>query len=120
MRSSVSLWFIFYNFLKIYLFLAALGLRCYTQAFSSCGERGLLFIVVHRRPLITVAYLCRGARALGGWASVVVALGSAVVVRGLWSTGSVVVAHGPSCSVARGILLDEGSNLCPLHRQADS
>ena len=36
-------------FLKIYfiyLFLAALGLRCCTRAFSSCGERGLLFIAV--------------------------------------------------------------------------
>ena len=31
----------------IYLFLAALGLRCCTQAFSSHGERGLLFIAVH-------------------------------------------------------------------------
>ena len=33
----------------IYLFiLAALGLRCCARAFSSCGERGLLFISVHR------------------------------------------------------------------------
>ena len=43
----------------------------------------------------------------------------------LWSTGSrragsVVVAHGPSCSAACGILPDQGSNLCPLHWQADS
>ena len=30
----------------IYLFLAALGLHCCVWAFSSCGERGLLFIVV--------------------------------------------------------------------------
>ena len=30
----------------IYLFLAALGLRCCAWAFSSCGERGLLFIAV--------------------------------------------------------------------------
>ena len=29
--------------------------------------------------------------------------------------GSVVVAHGPSCSVACGIFLDQGSNPCPLH-----
>ena len=29
-----------------YLFLAALGLRCCVQAFSSCGERGLLFVAV--------------------------------------------------------------------------
>ena len=27
--------------------MAVLGLRCYVRAFSSCGERGLLFIVVH-------------------------------------------------------------------------
>ena len=33
-------------FLLIYLFvLAALGFRC-TQAFSSCGKRGLLFVAV--------------------------------------------------------------------------
>ena len=34
--------------------------------------------------------------------------------------GSVIVAHGPSRSVACGILPDEDSNPCPLHRQADS
>ena len=33
--------------------------------------------------------------------------------------GSVMVAHGPSCSAARGIFLDQGSNPCPLHWQAD-
>ena len=35
-------------------------------------------------------------------------------------TGSAVVAHGPSCSAACGILPDQGSNPCPLHWQADS
>ena len=34
--------------------------------------------------------------------------------------GSVIVAHGPSCSGACGIFPDQGSNLCPLHWQADS
>ena len=34
-------------------------------------------------------------------------------------TGSVVVVHGPSRSAACGILPDQGSNPCPLHRQAD-
>ena len=43
----------------------------------------------------------------------------------LQSTGSrrassVVVAHRPSCSAACGIFSDQGSNLCPLHWQADS
>ena len=34
--------------------------------------------------------------------------------------GSVIVAHGPSCSAACGILPDQGSNPCPLHWPADS
>ena len=34
--------------------------------------------------------------------------------------GSVIVAHGPSCSAACGIFPDQGSNSCPLHWQADS
>ena len=35
-------------------------------------------------------------------------------------TGSVVVAHGLSCSAACGIFPDQGLNPCPLHWQADS
>ena len=47
-----------YLFLKIfiYLFLAVFGLRCCTRVFSSCGERGLLFVAVHGL-LIAVASL---------------------------------------------------------------
>ena len=41
LNSRSSIWFLF---LFIYLFLAALGLRCYVRAFSSCGERGLHFV----------------------------------------------------------------------------
>ena len=44
----------FFN--KIYLFLPALALRCCARAFSSCGERGLLFVAV-RGLLIAVASL---------------------------------------------------------------
>ena len=47
----------FYLFLiNLFLFLAALGLRCCAQAFSSCSEQGLLFVVVHGL-LIAVASL---------------------------------------------------------------
>ena len=42
--------------LFIYLFLAVLGLRFCTRAFSSCGERGPLFIAV-RGPLTIAASL---------------------------------------------------------------
>ena len=52
---SFSLFFFLIN-LFIYLFLAALGLHCCVRAFSSCGERGLLFVAV-RGLLIVVASL---------------------------------------------------------------
>ena len=37
---------IIFNYLFIYLFLAALGLRCCVRALSSCTERRLLFIAL--------------------------------------------------------------------------
>ena len=53
--------FLFYFFNKliyvfIYIILAVLGLYCCAQDFSSCGERGLLFVAV-RRLLTAVASL---------------------------------------------------------------
>ena len=80
--------------------------------FFSCGEWGLLFIAVHGLSYFG-GFSCRRARALGAQASVVVALR-------LWSTVSVVVAHGLSCSTACGIFLDQGLNPCPLHCHVDS
>ena len=40
----------------IYLLLVALGLHCCTRAFSSCGQRGPLFVAV-RGPFIAGASL---------------------------------------------------------------
>ena len=75
-NESVSSFYLF-----IYLFiLAVLGLRCCAQAFSSCGERGLLFIVV-RGAYHCGGFSCCRAQALGTRASVAVA-------RGLSSCGS--------------------------------
>ena len=113
-----SVFFLKINLL-IYLFLAVLGLRCCAQAFSSCGEQGLLFVAV-RGLLIMVASLVveHGLQAHGLqqlWHA-----GSVVVACRLQSTGSVVVAHRLSCSAACGIFPDQGWNPCPLHWQADS
>ena len=92
---EMAMFFFFFN-----LFLAALGLRCRAQAFSSCSEQGLLFVAV-----------C--------W--LLIAVASLVAEHGfLGMRASVVVAHGLSCSAACGIFPDQGSNLCPLHWQADS
>ena len=58
----------------IYLFLAVLGLRFCSRAFSSCGEWGSLFIAVHR-PLTVAASLVAGHKlqtcrlsSCGSWA----------------------------------------------------
>ena len=50
------IFFIFFNNYFIYLVLAVLGLRFCARAFSSCGERGPLFITV-RGPLTIAASL---------------------------------------------------------------
>ena len=51
---NTDIYLLFYLF--IYLFMAALGLRCCAWTFSSCSERGLLFFVM-RGLLIEVASL---------------------------------------------------------------
>ena len=47
-------------------------------------------------------------------------VGSVVAVPRLWSTGSIVLARGLSCSAICGIFLDQRSNQCLLHWQPDS
>ena len=98
LRVSFASFFFFFNYLFIY-FLAVLGLR---------SVRGLSLVV-----------------ASGGHSSSRCAGLSLSRPLPLRSTGSrracsVIVAHGPSCSAACGILPDQGLNLCPLHWQADS
>ena len=63
--------FFFNDFSIIFIyFFAALGLHCFVQAFSSCSERGLLFVAVLG---LLIAVACCGAQALGARASVVAA-----------------------------------------------
>ena len=80
-------------FLKMYLFLAELSLRCCMQAFSGWSQRGLLFVAM--QGLLMVVASCCGVWALGIRVSVAVSLGVS--------------------SLAFGILLGQRSNLYPLH-----
>ena len=60
----LCLWvFSLFFFLKIYLFMAALGPHCYLRAFPSCVELWLLFVVVCR--LLTEWLLLLLGKALG-------------------------------------------------------
>ena len=106
----------------IYLLLAVPCLRCYTQAFSSCGEQGLL------PSCGAVASLVAESRLQGQGLQQLQHMGSAVVTCGLegtwaqylWLLGSVVVAHGLSCSTVCEIFPDQRSNPYPLHWHVDS
>ena len=112
-------YFLFFFLMYLfYLFLAVLGLHCCVQAFSSCGEWGLLFVVVCKL-LVVASLVAEHGLQVHGLQQLQHA-GSVVVACGLQSAGSVVVAHRFSFSVACGIFPDQGSNPCPLHWQADS
>ena len=75
-----------------------------------------VFVSVRRLSLVSVSGGHSSLRCAG------LSLSRPLLLRGTGSrcAGSVVVAHGPSCSVACGIFPDQGSNPCPLHWQADS
>ena len=62
---------------------------------SNCGEQGQLFLEVYRLLIAVVS----------------------LVKHRLYSTCSVVVAHGLNCSAVCGIFPDQGLNPCPLHWQ---
>ena len=84
-------------FIYLFLFLAVLGLRFCARAFSSCGERGPLFIVVHG-PLTIAASVVAEHR---------------LQTRRLSSCGSRAQLHVGSSQT-------RAQNPCPLHWQADS
>ena len=89
-------------YLALYFFLcvcvAVLDLCCCTWALSSCTEQKLLFV---GGAGYSLRWLRGDAQALG-------------------LQTSVMVAYRLSGSAAGGVFLDQGSDLCPLHWQADS
>ena len=88
----------FFNFLFIYLWL------CW------------VFVSVRGLSLVVASGGHSSSRCTG------LSLSRPLLLQSTGSTraGSVVVAHGPRCSVACGIFPDQGSNPCALHWQADS
>ena len=108
--------FLLYKNSFIYLVLAVLGLCC-CAGFSPVTAHGVLTVVVslvveHRLQGVWASVVAAGARGGCGrcarWLRQVL---SVVAAPGLQSTGSIVVAHGLSRSVACGIFPDQGSNL---------
>ena len=91
----------FFTFFLINLFLAALGHCCCARAFSSCGERGLLFVAVCRL-LIAVASLVVEHRLQAHGLQQLWHMGSTAQAQQLWHTGLVAPRHvGSSRTRAR-------------------
>ena len=85
--------------IQLYLFIfGCTGSYSFTQTFS-CGEWGLLFVVVH---------------------GLLIAMISLAVEHRLQSMGSVVMVHGPSCRTVCEVFPEQGLNPCPLRQQAHS
>ena len=103
-----------FSILFIHFFLAVLGLSC-SEGFSRAVTGGGSSLVAAvgfslRRPLLlwSTGSGRSGFSTCGMWAPK------------LESTDLVLTAHKLGCSVVREIFLDQGSNLCPLHWQAES
>ena len=102
--STSAFFFFFFNFyLFIYLFFFNLWL-CW------------VFVSVQGLSLVVASGDHSSSRCAG------LSLSRPLLLRSTGSrrAGSVVVAHGLSCSAACGIFPDQSSNPCPLHWQADS
>ena len=115
----------FTSFLKLgRIFFITLGHRCFIYLFIYL----FIFLFIYYLWLCWVFVSSRGlslVAASGGHPSsgcTGLSLSWPLLLRSTGSrrAGSVVVAHGPSCSAACGIFPDQGSNLCRLHWQADS
>ena len=110
-----------------YLFLAALGLCCCMLGFSHGSERGYSLLLCTGFSLWWLLVLwSTGSRHVGfstcsTGAQQLWCLGpGAHGFQQLCHRGSVVVAHGLQFPTACRIFLDQDSNPCPLHWQADS
>ena len=109
---SIKIVLSFFLIYFIYLFFGCVGSSLLRVGFLQLRRAGATLRCGARASHCGGFSRCE-AWALGMWASVVVS-------RRLQSAGSVVVVHGLSCSVACGILPDQGSNPRPLHWQVDS
>ena len=104
------IYLLFQNLYFIFLFF--MNLFIYLFYFWLCW----VFVCVRGLSLVVVSGGHSSSRCAG------LSLSRPLLLRSTGSrrAGSVVAAHGPSCSAACGIFPDQGSNPCPLHWQADS
>ena len=118
-QELAQVWLIFFfllriiSFLFFFFFFLTLGLFIYLFIYLwLCW----VFVSVWGLSLVAASGGHSSSRCVG------LSLSRPLLLRSTGSrcAGSVIVAHGPSCSAACGIFPDQGSNPCPLRWQADS
>ena len=85
----------------------------------AAGSRDYSLVAVHSLLVVLVSFIAEH-RLYGKRASVGATRGLSSVGPRLQSTGSIVAAHGLSCSAACRIFPDQGSNIYLLYWQDDS
>ena len=106
-------------FLKVILFVWLCWVFVAARTFSSCGEQGL-YSSYRGRVSHRSGFSCSRAGALGAHASIVTVCGPSRCSS--WALGHRLSSRGSrlSCSLACGIFLDQGLNLCLLHWEVGS
>ena len=97
---------VYFNTCVLFIIFGCAGSSWVCRLFCSCGEWGLLSNC-GCGPFVTMASPLWSTCSSASWFQ-------------LQHTGSVVVSNGLSCSRAFEFFPNQGSNLCLLHRQADS
>ena len=112
---SSCLEYIHIDILFFFFFLATLGLWCCTWAFSSCGKRGLL------SSSGAWGSLCRGS-SCGTWVLGNMGFSSGACAQQVWvgAPGHRISHCSTWAQLPRGIILDQGSNSCPMHHKVGS
>lgn len=119
--------FFFFSILFSYLFWVVVGLRCYI-VFSLVAESGSSSLVAVCGLLVALAspvqehwlLLSRSTGSRAGEPQYLWPVGSVLAAPGPWSTGSIVMAHGLSCSAAWGLFPEQQWKPCLPRWQADS
>ena len=116
----IMLPFFFLKYYLFILFLVVLSVHCCLGFFSSCRPVGATVQLWYTGSSLQWLLLLQITSSRACWLQQLQHMDSVIVTPRLQSTGTKVVTHGFSCSVACGIFLDQGSNLCLLHWQEDS
>ena len=110
LKNFFKIFFIFYFGVVGSLLLCRLSIVVVSEGYTP--------VAVHRRSLKwLLLFWSTGSRVHG--LRYLQHMGSIVATSGFYSTGSIVVVHGLSCSTVFGIFLDQKLSPCHLHQQED-